>query len=1443
MDMKEDKRESGILIKGFIRNHESNCYINDCPLKVIKRNMDNNYNDFSIYGSFMMQQMLLFINRIYLLGISKYPNSATLRISFSLFLYYNQKQKMKAKQELENAEKCSLSFSQQFLIFRFKKLIIEDLDTNQNHTEVLDIANSIAYESHFRQCQQDILSAARLFLEFWTLLASQNISPDIAKLNELSLKVNDTIKNIHNHWKRMQYYKPNDPKALKLYASLYIELMNNKEKGKEILALSKETADKKNLLTDHYDYLMIDEDFSSGNCVIICSAENDNYGALLKASSNACKIFGYLTEDLINGRPIDDLFLDCYNGGVANFIQDISSCWGEEISKKEFFLFSKTKQHKTVPVYLKLIDPNKTIGDKIHTKIMIRPEDNINEELKDFTRSCYFIINNNLNISVTSESASELVSLIYGNKTMLTEISTITYIFPELYKNFRNIHNNFIFPELYKNFDKNELFGSYNHQYNSNKLSDTVLYDLINDNNTSYQDLDIYLKTIQVENWINNNTTVTNNEFDDKVLKIKLKLTKIELNSYLSSKEDKAQEDNQFYGSFYKTKGDKTGGSFFGSSNYNTKTASINVVDNNYNKETFFAIKIRYEFSSKLSKFRSNESYIAKNPGTPDNQNQTPHMTPTNKNTPAFNTHHINNPYLSLNFEKLLKEVNSKNTNSNNCLMNYIRDKNNSFSAMFAWEGLDGNRFLKKDQLTHKTGGTQLEALEKGKPNVSGLSKSFERKSNDSHRDNNQFKSETERINNYNSSEENELEEEEDESENENPEEYYMESEEEVENILREEIESGFKRDGLYEKIKVMRNYCKNVRCYIMKNDKDPIEDFAEPKLLEYATLLNTSGPELDDQSSRSQTTGVSFKGPKEQTDIKPPASLEKLQISSLIVILILVIYAIVELILNIRTKDSLLTNFEMTYYSYQMINEAVWSTYLLRNLLIIREDPKFTIQDTNFNKNITLLEQSIDDQNYYIKNLTKNDLSLEKDHDDIISNEVVPLYKLDSYTKATEYRTLRDAMSQMRSTLMSILQTTRRDSIVITNTFVMNYMYNSLNDYVIFLRRNAIYFVDLVFTNTDFYKILEIIYYCLLVILLFIFTYIMYLFLSKVYMDRTKILFAFYEIPPSYLNKLSELCLKFVEKYEKPDNEGSDKASESNLEADEETAQMKLNKRKISHQSFFKSQKIYLLKISMTFTFLLVFFSVNFGKNIQMLSTTKEINSIYNTTLQMQSLMNFALNLEKEKIVDETTEVLKNEGILLINNTINQLYALNNNLFVQHLGKKWIFSDTYIYNFKVVIHDDLCKFPILFQDEQECKNQLNYIGKYGFEVVIMKYFENLHNIFLKDIKRIVKEENPIAALNSRLVQETNKLMHYFIKPCSRYLVEEMRKEISDYLQAEFDFKLIVFILFLVFTLLIFLIFWLPFQNNLHDEILRTKKMLEIIPSSILNEMEFLKEI
>ena len=104
-----------------------------------------------------------------------------------------------------------------------------------------------------------------------------------------------------------------------------------------------------------------------------------------------------------------------------------------------------------------------------------------------------------------------------------------------------------------------------------------------------------------------------------------------------------------------------------------------------------------------------------------------------------------------------------------------------------------------------------------------------------------------------------------------------------------------------------------------------------------------------------------------------------------------------------------------------------------------------------------------------------------------------------------------------------------------------------------------------------------------------------------------------------------------------------------------------------------------------------------------------------------------------------------------------------------------------------------------------------------------------------------IEEENVYEILSNSLFKDITMLLHYYITPLYKILREDMKKAIEDKLKYEMNFRMILFIVFLVVVIIVYLIGWIPKQNRLNDEIVRTKKLLEIIPSEILDRIDSLK--
>ncbi len=211
IDNKIESRVDEIILKGYIISHEPNCLFVDCPLKNVKRMMDSQYvitnenkrhnsrgsnHSFSI-NSEIHHELLLYVNKVYVLGLLKFPKCSSLRISYALFLFYYLKQRTKAKTELENVEKEKPPLHEQFTVFRYKRNLTEEQDADP--TDDSDMVAGIAYDSHFRQCKFFILETAKHFFDFWSALG-ENENTDISLLNHIGLKINQGLRNVNVHW-------------------------------------------------------------------------------------------------------------------------------------------------------------------------------------------------------------------------------------------------------------------------------------------------------------------------------------------------------------------------------------------------------------------------------------------------------------------------------------------------------------------------------------------------------------------------------------------------------------------------------------------------------------------------------------------------------------------------------------------------------------------------------------------------------------------------------------------------------------------------------------------------------------------------------------------------------------------------------------------------------------------------------------------------------------------------------------------------------------------------------------------------------------------------------------------------------------------------------------------------------------------------------------------
>ena len=140
----------------------------------------------------------------------------------------------------------------------------------------------------------------------------------------------------------------------------------------------------------------------------------------------------------------------------------------------------------------------------------------------------------------------------------------------------------------------------------------------------------------------------------------------------------------------------------------------------------------------------------------------------------------------------------------------------------------------------------------------------------------------------------------------------------------------------------------------------------------------------------------------KEETKSVEPKSLKKLRISSFLILLSIVVYSIVDFIFNINANEVMVENFDLINTAYESVNEYVYSHFLIRNMILANNNNYTNYLNYNhynsFQKmNLDLLIKSNDNIQYIISNISLSFLELSQEQKNILYDNSVPLYYLDT--------------------------------------------------------------------------------------------------------------------------------------------------------------------------------------------------------------------------------------------------------------------------------------------------------------------------------------------------------------------------------------------------------------------------------------------------------------
>ena len=363
---KEMNRDTSVELKGYIYSHEEKCTIQNCPLRVYVTNINNMIKDNrrkkqskTATENFVL--LMRFANALFLQGLSKFPSCTSLRIAYAFFLKDKMNNRTLAINELLSAEKHHPAFDEQFLIYRYRKLIEDEMADVQtdNQTGTLDAISMIAYDNYMRQFKEATERSAYLHMEFWLEVVEPE--PDLGKLDKTGSKIHLSIVVVEDYWAKLQKINANTPKALKLYAEFLIEILNDTEAGSELLSRAKDTVIART--TFNANALNAAEIMGMGDmCAgisgadgtpcIIASGDQGKIGEIVQFNLASCRIFGY-TKTELNGMRINSLMPDIYAKSHDKILQKCINNNEDIEARSDFLVLGKHKSGYLIPLFLK----------------------------------------------------------------------------------------------------------------------------------------------------------------------------------------------------------------------------------------------------------------------------------------------------------------------------------------------------------------------------------------------------------------------------------------------------------------------------------------------------------------------------------------------------------------------------------------------------------------------------------------------------------------------------------------------------------------------------------------------------------------------------------------------------------------------------------------------------------------------------------------------------------------------------------------------------------------------------------------------------------------------------------------------------------------------------------------------------------------------------------
>ncbi|CAD8052528.1 unnamed protein product [Paramecium sonneborni] len=417
---------SGLVIDGFLDHHKITCIRDDCHLKLkglpnYRRNKiglnDSNLQERDVDLSIVLYQM-------YLNQTKRFQSFIKLRLKFAIYMYEKMKQKQNALIELQAIEQMFPKFDEEFIIFRFKKIIEEELNSGDGYGN-FDLGNELQFQNNYKTLQRYIERSSLLHMDFWSLL--QEDFPDLSKLNELGQKINNSIVQIEDLWKKMQKQSTNLAKALRLYGKFQIEVLQDKEQGEELLEKSRMLQQQVGLNRNKATTTFINaEDIGlEALPTIVIATTVDKFSQITNLNKACCNVLAYNKSELLN-KKVTQIMPNIFSRFHDRYIEKFMTLNVSNLFNVDRYIFVKQKHNYIIPSFLNI----RMLSSFDDTTLIVGQF----KLIKQFKPICYIITDTEKIIESISASCFSLLGI--DNKLITHNKIYINDLFPSFQEQF-----------------------------------------------------------------------------------------------------------------------------------------------------------------------------------------------------------------------------------------------------------------------------------------------------------------------------------------------------------------------------------------------------------------------------------------------------------------------------------------------------------------------------------------------------------------------------------------------------------------------------------------------------------------------------------------------------------------------------------------------------------------------------------------------------------------------------------------------------------------------------------------------------------------------------------------------------------------------------------------------------------------------------------------------